>query len=519
MKGLPQVPTPNQEMPGAHDCSAVERTERFVDQVLSLIGVCTARLRWWYRPVNPKQPIADSSAQIHPSSIPFPRQFPAGPRRFKKTSRGRWGLKISWLTCLLAISTASCAPTEGKDTSFKVRTTSNSDFKVSFVEVGNFPIYMVAADIDGDNLLDVATADRFGDTVTVLTGGLTEGFTKSTTLNVGRDPTEVLIADFDGAHDLDLAVLNNRGLDITIFLSKGSGRWRLSATYSLGELITQMAAVDLDGDGSSTQDIVATVSEIHEVWALINDGSGKFPTKVRTPANLSPGRFLVGDWNGDTLPDLAVLNSANDRMTPLLGDGLGSFDRKPNAGFATPDNPSYAVTFDFNGDGDDDIAVTNRFGDSVSIYRSNGEGGFKAPFSVDVRRDPAEMIAATLDDTGENDDLAFVHRNTTRVSVLLRKQNGRFIGHEVRVGDDPFGIAAGLFTKDETTDLAVVERDDRVLSILANRGSGNFIRTRIGFESRVSFPLTVDLDGAGGHDDLLLLQSLADRVVILENVH
>jgi len=66
---------------------------------------------------------------------------------------------------------------------------------------------------------------------------------------------------------------------------------------------------------------------------------------------------VVGDFNADGKPDLAVANSGSDDVSVLLGNGDGAFQTAVNYGAGSV--PYSLAAGDFNGDGTRDLAVAN----------------------------------------------------------------------------------------------------------------------------------------------------------------
>jgi len=91
----------------------------------------------------------------------------------------------------------------------------------------------------------------------------------------------------------------------------------------------------------------------------------------------------VGDFNGDGIPDLAVVNRGANDLSILLGNGDGSFQAAKD--FGAGDSPIGAAVGDFNGDGALDLAVVNLFSDDVSVLINSSKsrtGLRQAPFAA-----------------------------------------------------------------------------------------------------------------------------------------
>jgi hypothetical protein len=79
------------------------------------------------------------------------------------------------------------------------------------------------------------------------------------------------------------------------------------------------------------------------------------------PANFAVGdaplAVATGDFNGDSIQDMAVTNTASDTVSVLLGKGDGTFDAATD--YAAGDEPYSVAVDDFNGDEKLDLAVAD----------------------------------------------------------------------------------------------------------------------------------------------------------------
>src|SRR5262249_12829561 len=86
--------------------------------------------------------------------------------------------------------------------------------------------------------------------------------------------------------------------------------------------------------------------------------------------NGAPDALAVGDVDGDSLPDIVVAASVEGFVTVLGSRGAparGTFIASPmQVGYG----PASIAIADFDGDGQQDIAVCNINGDSVNLLRS-----------------------------------------------------------------------------------------------------------------------------------------------------
>src|ERR687897_308197 len=85
-----------------------------------------------------------------------------------------------------------------------------------------------------------------------------------------------------------------------------------------------------------------------------------------------PISVAVGDFNNDTILDLAVANQNSDNVSILLGNGNGTFVDTPAVNFGAGDGPFSVAVGDFNNDTILDLAVANFLSDNVSILLGTG---------------------------------------------------------------------------------------------------------------------------------------------------
>ncbi len=86
--------------------------------------------------------------------------------------------------------------------------------------MGANPHSVALADFNLDGNLDIVTANSGGNTVTVLLGNGTGGFTAAagSPFAVGTNPQSVAVADFNGDGNPDIVTANNGSNDVTVLL-------------------------------------------------------------------------------------------------------------------------------------------------------------------------------------------------------------------------------------------------------------------------------------------------------------
>ena len=246
----------------------------------------------------------------------------------------------------------------------------------------------------------------------------------------GIEPISLTVADFNGDGNLDVAVANhgnnNLGESMMVFFGKGSGALGQPTSYPFEVKDPggpdAIAAGDLNRDGDV--DLVLVVSSFSKrnpsfVAIFLNDGAGKFRQSGKYFAGGgTPTDVVIADLNGDGKPDIAVANE-NQALGVLLNKGGGKFGKTAiypackNCG-----GPDALAVGDFNGDGVPDIAVVGYL--SNGIYHGKGKGTFGAetPLS-DVKAGVWVTTGAFGQDAAP--DLAF-SIGDNQVGVLLNKK-------------------------------------------------------------------------------------------------
>ena len=80
-------------------------------------------------------------------------------------------------------------------------------------EVGEDPVDIAVEDLDGDGLRDIVTANRAGESVSILKALNSSEFDSALTIPIGAKCESIGIGDFDADGDLDIAVLVDTGGD------------------------------------------------------------------------------------------------------------------------------------------------------------------------------------------------------------------------------------------------------------------------------------------------------------------
>ncbi len=239
---------------------------------------------------------------------------------------------------------------------------------------GSDPLGVAIADYDGDGFMDVAIShDSAGvDTLTVHINDGDGTFTDSGENPASGSARNIVAADLDNDGVVDLATADSTGVDV--FIGDGDGTFAAPAVYP-GISSYDIAAADFDRDGF--MDLVVTLSGSDQVGVLINDGDGTFAAEeLYSVAGETPRDVTFADYDGDGYIDLATADTDTDNISVLVNDGDGTFGAA--ATYATTADPWGMVSGDVDGDGDIDIVATGSNNGDILVFLNDGDGVFAA---------------------------------------------------------------------------------------------------------------------------------------------
>ncbi|HEX3472105.1 MAG TPA: FG-GAP-like repeat-containing protein [Silvibacterium sp.] len=236
---------------------------------------------------------------------------------------------------------------------------------------------VAVGDFNGDGIPDLALTNSSGgnpdsNTVTVLLGNGDGTFTPKSNPGVGSAPTSIVARDLNGDGILDLAVANAFGNSVSVLLGNGDGTFTTKSTPATGNHPDSVVVADFNSDG--IPDLATANFDDNTVSVLLGNGNGTFSAPLTSPAgsspeySQSPEYLAVGDFNADGILDLAVITMSPAPSTPaptdfdntisvLLGKGDGTFTAQPF--LIAGDIPSSIAVADVKGNGLADIVVGN----------------------------------------------------------------------------------------------------------------------------------------------------------------
>jgi len=187
------------------------------------------------------------------------------------------------------------------------------------------PVGLVAADFNGDGILDLEVSPTYGGFYVLLgnADGTFQPEQNNTSLDYAIFP---LAGDFNGDGILDLAVYDEGGQALNILAGNGDGTFQLPVPVPTGIVAAPFYVNDLNADGKL--DIVFEPGTAdRNIGVLIGNGDGTFqPPQFFATGYVAYPIFAIGDFNSDGLTDLFATKEADGSVASLeLGNGDGTF--------------------------------------------------------------------------------------------------------------------------------------------------------------------------------------------------
>lgn len=331
--------------------------------------------------------------------------------------------------------------------------------------VGNAPVGIAVGDMDGDGKRDDIVVLNGGGGSPTLSVFIRnddrqyEPASYSGMLLAGSGPSRLVVMDVDPIADT-AGVLNPLSpLDDVVVAMEGSDQVatydnlgdRLLLTESIvlgaGSAPSDVRRVDLNGDA-----VAGTTADLE--YVVLNSGSDRvdvIQVDGGVPAPLNPSAPFVAldpgcagramdlvDTNGDGRLDLVVACSGLGTITVYLGSADGVFTKwQCDAGCPRPSIPTglQPVALDtdlFDPQPGSDLAVANRFSDSMSIFYASSSEVAGIPVTVtDDAGDPAP-------------DVVYLDAAGNALPGTVTDNSGRFIAFNVAPGEAWLSTTGGL---------------------------------------------------------------------------
>jgi len=415
----------------------------------------------------------------------------------------------------------------------------------AILDVAN-PDYVTVADVNGDgkpDLISINGAVGAPETLMIFTNNGSGGFGSNATLNVNTPsgnefPINVVAADVNEDGKPDLICPSPAAGAVQVWTNNVSGIFGSNATVSVGGTPDWVAIAEVNGDGKPD---VICANAAGYLTVLTNNGSGGFGSNATLSVQY-PAFVTVGDMNGDGKPDLICASPGagfpvgglpsppgDDTLTIFTNDGSGGFalDGKLAVGGA----PCSVAVADVNDDGQVDLicpsANSSSTNNRLDIFTNTivpGHTGFRLVSSPVVGAYPASVTVADVNLDGKP-DLISANAGTNTLTVLTNDGSGGFGSNAtLNVGNIPACVVSADVNGDGKPDLISGSFYDGSLTVLTNDGNGGFVSNATvnagpGFPSPyvgVYSIATADVNG-DGRPDLIRANYYAFSLTVFTN--
>ncbi|HSZ87570.1 MAG TPA: VCBS repeat-containing protein [Puia sp.] len=382
--------------------------------------------------------------------------------------------QLAFPTVIAAIIIFSCSSSKKEN---------NSGFEIKIIKVGKGSGSIEVNDLNNDSFPDIAVANGEDSSITILLGDGKGNFTNAegSPVSSNRSPNDIAIADLNKDGNLDLGIANTEISELTVLSGNGKGQFQQaerspfvvhSKPHTHG-----IAIADFNGDGNL--DMATDSWGINNVLIIFGDGKMDFGNETFYKVGNRPyQRLRSGDFNKDGKPDIVTTNLEGNNATVLLGDGNGKFHEAKGSPFACGAAPFGVAIGDVNGDGNPDLAIVNsptitsesKGEDGLWILLGDGTGKFSSlsgsPFKTG--RSPSRVAIGDLNGDGIN-DIAVTNYNDKSITIFYMGKNTVAETKTITVGNRPDGIAIHDMNGDGKKDILVSNYDDNNIMILFNK--------------------------------------------------
>ena len=332
---------------------------------------------------------------------------------------------------------------------------------------------LAVSDLNNDGNMDVAVTSSAGEFVAVLLGKGDGTLQPFVNYAAGDSPISLAIGDVnhDGAADLVMGSRNNGVEGLEVLLNKGNGTFG-QPVFTAVAVSQSVQLADFDGDGNLDVAGFGGLNSENYVAILLGKGNGAFklPSAIYGQPQAQSGGMVVGDFNRDKRPDLALANFGSNSVSILFGKGDGTLLAANS--YPVHDNPFLFATADFNGDHIPDLVVP--VAGTLYTYLGTGNGTFRSLRTSRVN--PLANSVAVADFNGDAiEDLVVTAaiQGDSEVDILFGNGDGTF----AKAASYPFShlpksVAVGDFNGDKKPDIAVAA--DNALFVMLNNGDGTF---------------------------------------------
>ncbi len=327
------------------------------------------------------------------------------------------------------------------------RNSGNGSF-ISPIEfpTGQGPAGIVIGDFTGDGKPDVVTANYGASSISILKhnglSGGSAGFLAPVSFNTINQAEKIAAADINGDNKLDIVAGCKIGTSffasLAVLINNGTGDFSAAVTYDpapggrFGSTAVALADLDNDGDIDLIGGGLYDSGSVSRGAATIrrNSGSGTFGApEIVLFANFvsNPKELTTGFVNGDGFVDIVAAvpsGRSNEGFVTITSNGSGGLNT-PVYYEASQQTFDVAV-FDLDADGDRDIITVANSSAAITVHENPGTGLFPVLPRYEAALLSDAVESADIDNDGDIDIVVNGESDIASAAPLLKilKNNG-----------------------------------------------------------------------------------------------
>ena len=314
----------------------------------------------------------------------------------------------------------------------------NGSIEGSILE-GAYPVNV--GDVNGDGNIDVLATGYEADTAVWYENDGNGGFTRRDVDTNADGAHSIVAGDLDKDGDTDLLTTNQDAGTVTWYENDGSENFTLRVVDENLGRAKYADLADVDGDGDI--DLFAAGDEEGIIAWYENDGSQNFSKQIIDDSAEGAYFTFATDLNGDGFIDVVTASQNENTISWYANDGSGNFTKQIIDNSAEGARSVYVV--DLDDDGNLDVLSASVDIDTVAWYRHDGSGNFTKQIIDDAADGAYGVFAADVDGDGltdvlsasrDDDTIAWYRQTRTLNTPIYRFQSNAMPGTYLFVGEE-----------------------------------------------------------------------------------
>lgn len=321
---------------------------------------------------------------------------------------------------------------------------------------------------------DIVFASMTG-CIGVMLGNGNGTFQAVKTYACGNGPRGIAVADLSGDGKVDIAVCNKVDNTISVLLGNGDGTFQHQTVITDAQLNQpwQVAVADVNGDGKPDLTVTQYGGGNRKALVFLNNGNGTFQTPALFSYGYANKSLAVVDINGDGKEDIVLSDWYRGSVFTILGNGDGTFQHQVEI-HSIGTHAYFLNAVDVSGDGAIDLIVGNPGSSTISVILGNGNGTFKP--KTDLAATAATgMVTTDITGDGKPDIVAINGSGSGNLMVFLGNGNGTFQGLKTfPIQHYSYGLAVADINGDGKPDVVTTGYNYHLINVLLGNGNGSF---------------------------------------------